>query len=244
MRAIQRIELQEETTEGLRRFQADADALEAAGGLQPTDHWKRNSSARIVFAVRSALQKMAGKRQRCMYCVDSAGGDIEHFWPKTPYPERMYVWENLLLACTICGRKKGSRFPLDEQGEPLLIDPSAEDPWQFLDFDPETGNLNARYLLDVGAFSVKGETTVSVLDLDKREEISAGYLKTYRKICALIGQWMADRLDENYLEQLKEADDHGLLGWFLHGAGQTEPAISRFRGTYPEAWAACKKSFR
>jgi hypothetical protein len=27
-----------------------------------------------------------------MYCLDSHATDIEHFWPKTPYPQRMFVW--------------------------------------------------------------------------------------------------------------------------------------------------------
>jgi uncharacterized protein (TIGR02646 family) len=186
---------------------------------------------------------MAGERQRCMYCVDSLGADIEHFWPKTPHPHRMYVWENLLLVCTDCGRKKGAQFPLTPHGEPLLIDPSAEDPWEFLDFEPETGNLTARFLLSMEGYSAKGETTVNVLHLDKREGVAAGYRKTYGHLCKRVTDWTNQNLADDYLEQLGKVDDHGLLGWFLHGSGQNEPAFSRFRDCYPEAWAACKERF-
>lgn len=244
MRGILRIELQADTAEGLRRLQAETDRLSAAGSLNPNNHWGRHRPTSLILTVIATLRQMAGERQRCMYCVDSLGADIEHFWPKTPHPHRMYVWENLLLVCTDCGRKKGAQFPLTVQGEPLLIDPSSEDPWAFLDFDPDTGNLIARYLLSAEAFSDKGETTVSVLHLDKREGVSAGYRKTYRRLCQLVTDWTNQHLAENYLDQLREADDHGLLGWFLHGSGQNELAFSRFRGLYPEAWAVCQRSFR
>lgn len=243
MRGILRIELQTKTADGLRRLQAEATALQAAGSLQLNDHWSNHRSNASILAVLTTLQQMAGKRQRCMYCVDSLGADIEHFWPKTPYPHRMYVWENLLLVCTDCGRKKGAQFPLTAQGAPLLIDPSSEDPWAFLDFDPDTGNLIARYLISTGAFSDKGETTVSVLHLDKREGVSAGYRKTYSRLCRLVADWKDQNLAEDYLEQLDKADDHGLLGWFLHGSGQNEPAFSRFRGQYADAWAECHRTF-
>jgi uncharacterized protein (TIGR02646 family) len=235
--------LHAETVDALRRLQAEASRLQAVGSLQPIEHWKHHRSTKPIHALFATLQQMAGKRQRCMYCVDSLGSDIEHFWPKTCYPERMYVWENLLLVCTDCGRKKGSQFPLTEQGEPLLIDPSVEDPWKFLDFDPDTGNLIARYLPSTGAFSGKGETTVAALQLDRREGVSAGYLKTYRALCHLVTQWVDDRLAENYLERLCETDDHGLLGWFLRGSGQNEPSFTRFRERYPEAWIACTEKF-
>jgi uncharacterized protein (TIGR02646 family) len=243
MRRIGRTKLHAETTEALRRLQAEADRLQAAGRLQSTEHWKRHRSTKSIRALFTTLQQMAGKRQRCMYCVDSLGADIEHFWPKTSYSDRMYVWENLLLVCTDCGRKKGAQFPLTRQGEPLLIDPSAEDPWNFLDFDPDTGNLIARYLPSTGAFSDKGETTAAVLQLDRREGVSAGYLKTYRALCRLFTQWVEDCLADNYIERLAETDDHGLLGWFLRGSGQNEPAPTHFRGRYPEAWTACIEKF-
>jgi uncharacterized protein (TIGR02646 family) len=177
-----------------------------------------------------------------MYCVDSEGSDIEHFWPKSSYPDRMYVWENLLLACAHCGRFKGAQFPLNSTGLPLLVDPSAEDPWNFIDFDPDTGNLNARYLLPLDQYSEKGEITVRLLHLDKREGVSAGYRRTYERLCQLVTDWTDHHLAADYVDQLYKADDHGLLGWFLHGSGQAESCFPRFRERYQEAWIACRES--
>ncbi|WP_156427859.1 hypothetical protein [Thiohalocapsa sp. ML1] len=98
-----------------------------------------------------------------MYCEDSHGTDIEHFRPKTPFPECLFVWTNMLLCCAECGRLKGKQFPTDAMGEPLLIDPTVDAPWEHLDFDPETGNVVARFDLERNAFCPKGEKTVETL---------------------------------------------------------------------------------
>lgn len=51
------------------------------------------------------LVDMAGNRERCMFCNDSRGTDIEHFWPKQRFPKKSFAWENMLLACAGCNRK-------------------------------------------------------------------------------------------------------------------------------------------
>ncbi len=175
-----------------------------------------------------------------MYCCDSHGTDIEHFWPKAAHPDRMFRWQNLLLCCTECGRFKGNRFPL-QNGAPMLVDPSAEDPWQFLDFDPMTGVIVARYDLAAGAESEKGAETVKLLQLDRREALSDGYLKTWRRLKATLetalGQMAPDT--KALIESLRQADDHGLLGWCFAGTGQGLAPFSTLRTRHPDAWAAC-----
>ncbi len=243
MRRIERENLPTETAKALQLLQEEVDGLREQEGFDPGVHWSGKRKSQPIVAVYAVLKRMAGPRERCTYCVDSEGSDIEHFWPKADYACRMYVWENLMVACAQCGRFKGKQFPFAADGTPLLIDPSAEDPWEFLDFDPETGNLNARYLLPTGLYSVKGEATVAILHLDKREGVSAGFRKTYRRLCELFMAWSNQDIAVDYLEKLRESDDHGLLGWFLHGAGQNEPAFSSFRGRFPEAWRACREIF-
>ena len=87
---------------------------------------------------------MASGIERCMYCEDSKGNAIEHFWPKRDYPDRAFDWLNYLLACTECNSNfKRTRFPLDARGEPLLLDPTdpCEDPLDHLLFSPDTGRF-------------------------------------------------------------------------------------------------------
>ena len=91
-------------------------------------------------------------------------GDVEHFRPKKGYKQKdgdplerpgyywlAYEWTNLLISCQICNQKfKKNLFPLrrpsrrakchkdDVSGEePLLIDPSADDPAGHLTFHRE-----------------------------------------------------------------------------------------------------------
>jgi hypothetical protein len=178
-----------------------------------------------------------------MYCVDSAATDIEHFWPKAHFPERMYVWTNLLIACTQCGRLKGSRFPLSPDGAPLLVDPASEEPWAFLDYDPETGNISAKFLLDGMEYSAKGTNTVEVLQLDRREYLSSGYRKTHRRLAALVSAWVTGDIPADYIDQLLEADEHGLLGWCFVGSGQNDSPFRDLREGRVEVWAECQRTF-
>ena len=193
--------------------------------------------------ILSALRQMMGKRERCMYCLDSHGSDIEHFRPKSNYPKRMFRWRNLLLCCTECGRFKGSQFPLNGK-RPLLIDPSKEEPWRYLDFDPDTGNITARFDLQNNAYFPNGEKTVEVLQLDRREALASGYKKTYRRLSKKIQRFLAEpnRPIDKLIAELQEADDHGLLGWCLIGTGQNEMPFKEFKRQHPALWLDCVKT--
>lgn len=77
----------------------------------------RPSSADAAFVeIRRTLQQMAPGIERCMYCEDSQGTDIEHFWPKGRYPAGAFCWENYLLACSFCNSNcKREDFPLHSE---------------------------------------------------------------------------------------------------------------------------------
>lgn len=178
-----------------------------------------------------------GDRERCMYCLDSLGTDIEHFRPKTSYPDRMFVWSNLLLCCTACGRWKLDRFPLSKNGEPLLIDPTAEDPWVDLDFEPSTGMLVPRFLPNQNLDSERGTTTIRILHLN-REALATGYRRTFLHLSKLVREAISNEGSsvETLFDSLSSADDHGLLGWCLLNNGQYEPPFSELRTLQPERW--------
>lgn len=203
--------------------------------------WKTARQTQALATVVATLQVMMGPRQRCMYCVDSHGSDIEHFWPKTPYPERAFLWSNMLLCCTECGRLKGDRFPLSDTGGPMLVDPCTENPWEYLDFDPDTGNLTARYDLEIGGPSPKGENTVKILRLDRREGMAEGYRRTYRRIATRVHNALAeDVIDPQQLARdVQQADDHGLLGWCFSAVGTRLQPFQELHRKAPDAWQAC-----
>jgi len=112
MRRVVRHELSARSARALDREQIKADTKRATGMLRVEAEWNRARRNKPLAEAATVLRAMAGNRERCMYCGDSHGTDIEHFWPKTPYPEHMFRWTNMLLCCAECGRIKGTQFPL------------------------------------------------------------------------------------------------------------------------------------
>lgn len=93
-----------------------------------------------------------------MYCEDSAGTDIEHFYPKSRYPTRAFHWPNYLWACSHCNSNlKRTQFPLHGK-RPALIDPCAVDPMKHLQFLPSTG--------EYAAIGPRGAASINVFGLN------------------------------------------------------------------------------
>lgn len=241
MRRVHRVALPPAAESYLARKQAALDALGANASAAVERSWKSARQTRAITRVVATLRTMAGDRERCMYCVDSHGSDIEHFRPKTPWPSHAFRWANLLLCCTECGRLKGDRFPMRD-GQPLLLDPSAEDPWDHLDFDPGTGNITARYDLVADAPSVRGQATVAALQLDRREGMAEAYRRTYRRLRDVVPAAVASAAPvdgDALVTDLARQDDHGLFGWCFIGAGAVTEPFASFASAHPEAWAVC-----
>jgi uncharacterized protein (TIGR02646 family) len=221
----------------LKNRQSAADDQSRKGQLKINDHWKDSRKTKAMGRVVGTLQGMMGSRERCMYCLDSHGSDIEHFWPKAEFPEKMYQWPNLLLCCTECGRFKGNTFPLSHE-KPLLIDPTAEEPWDYLDFDPKTGNIMARFDKTTNNKSEKGSKTVKVLQLNRREALADGYKKTFRKIKAEVERKLSETSPDaaEFKKFIGDIDEHGLIGWGFIGVGREQSPFSDLRKRHPKFW--------
>lgn len=136
---------------------------------------------------------------KCAYCeseVLSIGhGDIEHWRPKGAvkgsaaeggYWWLAAKWENLLLSCALCNQPpgKGTQFPLaegspraaaegdEELEQPLLIDPTSEDPDEFLGSVVVTEDDEELLLIqaiDEPGDEPRGQTTIEVFRLNRPE---------------------------------------------------------------------------
>jgi uncharacterized protein (TIGR02646 family) len=245
MRRVTRPALPKATQTYLDKRQSSANRNLGRGTLNIEREWKAARQTRALGSVLQVLRQMMGPRERCMYCLDSHGCDIEHFRPKSSFPAHAFRWPNLLLCCTECGRFKGVQFPT-ERGRPLLIDPTAEDPWRFLEFDPDTGDLTARFDLQANDWSTKGAKTVEVLQLDRREALGNVYLATYRRLCRVVQGWLAaDTIDAPaLLAELQAMDDHGLLPWCFGPSGQTVVPFATLHQRHKAVWAACLRRLR
>jgi len=212
MRQITRASLPKGTVNYLRRKQR---AISAGADVQTT--WENARRTRTMAGVARTLALMSGKRQRCMFCGDSRSTDIDHFWPKAPYRQRVFRWDNLLWICAGCNRQKGNRFPLDAQRRPLLIDPTAEDPWDFLYFDAGTGNITAKYNADTGQPNDKGMQTVdpAILPLNI-EAVTEGRQRTRRNLVRAITGFLnhmqissnPEAVQAELLEAIRDNDEY------------------------------------
>jgi uncharacterized protein (TIGR02646 family) len=240
MRRVIRPVLSSSVQKYLRKRQEKADEKRIAGTLDIEKEWKSARETLKIESAATALKKMMGRRERCMYCHDSHGSDIDHFWPKSQYPNRAFSWANMLLCCTECGRIKGSKFPLDGDN-PLLIDPTVEEPWLYLDFDPDTGNIVARYDIASNEYQIKGIKTVDVLDLDRREAMAAGFQMTFAHIKDVVVAYLAGEhcTPDEFYSRIVEVDDHGLRGWCFLGTGYSVDPLSDLFRDYRDVWDAC-----
>ena len=164
---------------------------------------------RAFNEIRSTLRAMAGGRDRCMYTGDSEGTDIDHFRPLAHFPELAFEWTNLLLACSRCNSNdKRDQFPIDESGQPLLIDPTAEEPLDHLDFIPANGLYHHR--------TRKGWESIRIYGLN-RDVLARGRRASWTVVQACLILYAeakrAGRVDEmgRYEQAIRDLPHPGVL---------------------------------
>lgn len=189
--------------------------------------------------VVTTLKEMVGKRQRCMFCGDSRAADVEHFWPKSTFPERLFVWQNLLWVCNPCNRQKGTKFPRTLEGEPLLIDPTSRAPWVHLYFVPETGQVVPRVSPATGEEDAWGRATTDpgLLPLNI-ESVTESRVRAWRALTRAVRQFIASDHGVDALADLVEAiaenERPELVDWALVFDGRTLAPFSLFLDHHPE----------
>ncbi len=159
--------------------------------------WKRAGVRRSVHApLRRLLEEMAPGYQRCMYCGDSQGTDIDHFEPLSRNPLRTFDWLNHLLACSTCNSNlKRDRYPVDDDGAPLLVDPTREDPFAHL--------LLTLALGTYVALTPKGQATIDVCGLN-RPVLTQGREQALRVVVMSLLKWSAGR-ERGAADEMREA---------------------------------------
>jgi uncharacterized protein (TIGR02646 family) len=151
--------------------------------------WKQAGKTKAFDEVRAVLQTMASGLRRCMYCEDSRGVAIDHFWPLSRYPRRAFRWHNYLYACTYCNsNEKRDQFPIEPiTRRPLLVKPTREDPSAHLVFAPSTGMFRPR------SSSPKGEPTIRVFGLNLRPELPVGRHDAFTALQSLLVDYADQR---------------------------------------------------
>jgi len=249
MRRVNRPELSEEISQYLATLQNRIDN-EEWNVKEPWDTAKGLTDSEGVFdTIVDVLKHMTIPKCRCMYCLGE-GNQVEHFRPKarTKYPEHTFKWENMLWSCGVCNNAKSHNFPTDpandRNGAPLIVDPSVEEPWDFLKLDKKTWHLSPRYDKAKGATSAKGSATVFHLKLD-RDSLEDSLEDSYAGLIRYINRFIdSDEQDiQSLIDDCFIADKNDLLGWCFYGLGQNEEPFAILQRNYPQAWASLKTAY-
>ena len=130
------------------------------------DNWETfHKNPAHVEQVRAALDGM--QQGQCAYCEDRLADrwHVEHLWPKSRYPNRTFLWQNLFGSCN---RKHSCGTHKDQGGRPYepkdLIDPASDDPDQYLLFGVD-GMVSPRDGLAT-ADRRRAEETIRVFNLN------------------------------------------------------------------------------
>lgn len=113
--------------------------------------------------IKTAL--ISSSYEKCCYCGSkpAEGGSslqVEHYEPKSLYPDRTFAWDNLLPACSKCNRAK---YDHDTRQKPI-VDPYRDDPAVYFIYDDiiMTGSTTA-------PDAVIAERTIKVCNLNRRD---------------------------------------------------------------------------
>ena len=79
-------------------------------------------------------------RLQCGYCESTCRGQVDHFRPKSTFPELVYEWSNWIFACSDCNQAKGDKWPEEGYVDPCAASESCR-PGNHFTFDTETGEI-------------------------------------------------------------------------------------------------------
>jgi uncharacterized protein (TIGR02646 family) len=177
-----------------RRFKPNDTGIETA--------WKSFKRTVARERVEEAIDRYC--HAKCAYCERIDAIDIEHFQPKSIRPDRMFCWSNFLRACSNCNGNKRDKYPIDEDGRRLLIDPRVDEP---LDYFIWVGISGAVAPNPDPARHARAATTRDILKLN-REGIRDERRSKYRYIRFLLSHVVRDNpVEVDTLELLKDELD-------------------------------------
>lgn len=210
------------------------------GGQEPVKKlWKSFSRLKVFEELRESLGAPLGVRRRCAYCSDSNAADVEHFRPKEDFPENAFSFDNFLLVCPECNRKKNAQFPVDHDNRPLMINPLFDDPWDSLFFVPTTGMLDSRIISAQGTRSPKGAATLDVLaGIINSDSRLIGRARSWGELVQKLQDVLSSNLQLPPTQQaiFKDIDDYGLAEWLLNREGKEVGQVADLRLRYRDRW--------
>jgi uncharacterized protein (TIGR02646 family) len=175
---------------------------------------KNRPDNRTFATVRANLRAMSGDLERCWYCDDSCGNEIEHVHPKSLFPGRTFVWENYLYACGICNSEKRDTFSVFLDGsaadhqdarillqssgvaaltkDPLILNPRTDKYLDYLVLDLDSFIFNPFPLLNERG-KARARHTIDVLKLNARSGLVAARRSAFESFRARVVEYQTVR---------------------------------------------------
>jgi uncharacterized protein (TIGR02646 family) len=186
--------------------------------------YRNNRENHVFQVIKCTLSKMCSGSRRCMYCEDSGADEVEHIKPKDFYPEATFLWENYLYACGICNGGKSNKFAIinpqtgehidiirkrndpvepPAQGNPALIDPRFENPFDYLALDlRDTFELHPLPAISAAA-ELRAKYTRDTLELN-RDMLKKARGNAYGSYRARLREYIQERDTGTELFQLSQ----------------------------------------
>ncbi len=191
--------------------------------------WESKGSPEVFKKIKAHLISLCVSVEICNYCESNEANDIEHIFPKKLFPHRTFLWKNYLLACQKCNSMhKQDQFaifnPSDSESvteyasrqkldvapateDSAFINPREENPMDFLWLDLDYGifNIHPDFHEDENSRGFKkGEQTLKILKLNKREKLVAGRVSARKEYVHLLEEYIAIKKATDF-EELKKA---------------------------------------
>lgn len=77
----------------------------------------------------------------CGYCEDLCNGEVDHFRPKSKFPELVYEWNNWVFSCHDCNLNKWEHWPASGFLDPCCKDSFCGTTQSCFIYDLETGEV-------------------------------------------------------------------------------------------------------
>ena len=176
------------------------------------------------------LRKLCGEGELCMYCSSNEPSQVEHYRPKSVFPERALEYENYLWACDICNRAKSDRFPPDTEAGESILNPMEDNVWEHFFLEDTFGRLLKRTDGETEKPFPRAESTCKIVGIDRENvQIKRKYcfsrlkrdiqraLEDFQK-----GQGTVDQLRDEIARWRTAPFQADVADYFLKGPGRAE----------------------
>lgn len=152
--------------------------------------WKIHNPQKIKADAEINDTLQAVFHNKCGYCECIEAETIDHYWPQSPYTDKVWDWDNYIWSCDACQRRKSNHSPESPQ-QHRIVNPREDEPLHYLRLDPTTGKILAIPTGD--ALQQRGNYTISMLELDQRPDLDEARRLLYKLVVYLIYRIVAPR---------------------------------------------------